>query len=496
MATFRSELILPSHADSGTIARAYARELASTARLAPEQGELFAVAVSEACGAIVHSGLGPGAEEPFHLLALVTPRALTMAIRERGAPFDPTVGTAPSERPGADCPPVCIGAPCWQQIHRAVDVVHWSNRGTAGMELHLVKYRSDGTVMEHLPTAELTPFTHDVPLAPAQRYTVRRFEPGDAVGVAQSIYRAFGYTYADADIYYPARIVHLNETGQLVSVVALDEAGTVVGHLGLERPDLGAVAESSDAAVVPAHRHRHLLQRLREFGEAEATRLGLEGLVGYSVTTHPFSQRMEEDVGAHLCAVVLGQLPRSTRFPGIVSAPIPQRVSTMLYFKYLVPTPAVVMHPPPRHAAMLERLYANLEVATTARPPGPRAGAGHVTASLDRIWGFGEISVERVGADTAAEIRRACQDLCAVAEVDVVYLYLPLAQAGTPDLCADAEAQGFFFSGLGPRFLPDGDALCLQHVPRALDPRRLQVASPFGQELLRYVESERARVQA
>jgi hypothetical protein len=36
MATFRSELILPSHADSGAIARAYARELASAARLAAE----------------------------------------------------------------------------------------------------------------------------------------------------------------------------------------------------------------------------------------------------------------------------------------------------------------------------------------------------------------------------------------------------------------------------------------------------------------------------
>src|SRR5262245_12685177 len=496
MVTFRSELILPSHADSGAIARAYARELAVTARLVPEQGELFAVAVSEACGAIVGSGLGPAAEYPFHLLALVTPRALTMAIRERGAPFDPTICGPSAERQGVDRPPVTIGAPCWEHIHRAVDVVHWSNRGTAGMELHLVKYRSDGTVTEHLPATELTPFAHDAPLAPEQHYTVRRFEPADAVGVAQSIYRSFGYTYADVDVYYPARIVHLNETGQLISIVALDEAGTVVGHLGLERPDLGPIAESSDAAIVPAHRHRHLLQRLRVFAEAEGSRVGVEGLVGYSVTTHPFSQQMEEHIGAHLCAVVLGQLPRSTRFAGIATAPITQRVSTMLYFKYLGPAPAVVMYPPPRHAAMLERLYANLDVAATARPPGARAGAGHVTATLDRIWGFGEISVELVGADTAGEIRRARQDLCAVAETDVVYLYLPLAQAGTPDLCADAEEEGFFFSGLGPRFLPDGDALCLQYVPRALDPRRLQVASPFGRALLEYVEAERARVQA
>jgi hypothetical protein len=496
MATFHSELILPSHPDSGAIAHAYARELAAAARLVTEQAELFAGAVSEACGAIIRSGFGPAVEEPFHLIALVTPRALTLAIRERGAPFDPTAGGSPSVRQGGDCPPVTIGAPSWEQIHRAVDVAHWSNRGTAGMELHLVKYRSDGAVTEHLPAAELTPFAHDAPLAPPQRYTVRRFQPADAVGVAQSIYRAFGYTYADADIYYPARIVHLNETGQLISIVALDEAGAVVGHIGLERPDLGPIAESSDAAVVPAHRHHHLLQRLRGFAESEGSRLGLEGLVGYSVTTHPFSQQMEEHVGAHLCAVVLGQLPRSTRFTGIATAPITQRVSTMLYFKYLVPAPALVMHPPPRHATMLERLYANLGVATTARSAGARSGAGHVTATLDRVWGFGEISVELVGADTPAEICRARQDLCAVAETDVVYLYLPLAQAGTPELCADAEAEGFFFSGLGPRYLPDGDALCLQYVPRELDARRLEIASPFGRELLAYVEAERARVHA
>src|SRR5262249_58755199 len=104
-------------------------------------------------------------------------------------------------------------------------------------------------------------------------------------------------------------------------MVAIDEAGEVVGHLGLERPDLGPVAESSDAAVAPAHRHRNLLERLRALAEEEAGRLGLQGLVGYPVTTHPFSQRMEEAVGGRLCGVVLGQLPGSTSFTGIATAP-------------------------------------------------------------------------------------------------------------------------------------------------------------------------------
>jgi hypothetical protein len=104
--------------------------------------------------------------------------------------------------------------------------------------------------------------------------------------------------------------------------------------------------------------------------------------------------------------------------------------------------------------------------------------------------------VETVGVDTAAEIRRARADLCTVAEVEVVYLYLPLAQPGTPELCVRAEAEGFFFSGIGPRFLKDGDALCLQYVGGELDTRLLQVATPFGSELLDFVTAERARVRA
>src|SRR5262249_61196850 len=114
---FHIALTLPTHPASGASPRAYARELAAAARLATEQAELFAGAVSEACGAIIRSGFGPAVEEPFHLIALVTPRALTLAIRERGAPFDPTAGGSPSVRQGGDCPPVAIGAPASGPIH-------------------------------------------------------------------------------------------------------------------------------------------------------------------------------------------------------------------------------------------------------------------------------------------------------------------------------------------------------------------------------------------
>src|SRR5262249_58637028 len=131
-------------------------------------------------------------------------------------------------------------------------------------------------------------------MAPAHSYSIRRFRPADAIGVAQCVYRSFGYTYGDVDLYYPDRLVHLNETGQLVSLVALDEAGAIVGHLGLERPDLGLIAESSDAAVAPAHRHRHLLERLRALAGEEGRGIALPGPGGYPGTPHPFRPALAE----------------------------------------------------------------------------------------------------------------------------------------------------------------------------------------------------------
>src|SRR5262245_34965996 len=101
--------------------------------------------------------------------------------------------------------------------------------------------------MSGLPAQELT----------MTGYTIRRLCSSDAVGVARLVDLVYGDTYYPPDLYDPEKIVRRNEMGQLVSIVALDSASQVVGHYALERPNLGAVAEASDAIVLPEHRHHH-----------------------------------------------------------------------------------------------------------------------------------------------------------------------------------------------------------------------------------------------
>jgi hypothetical protein len=106
------------------------------------------------------------------------------------------------------------------------------------------------------------------------------------------------------------------------------------------------------------------------------------------------------------------------------------------------------------------------------------------------------IRVQRAGADTAAAVGRARRELAELSGTEVVFLEVPLAQAGTPQLCAAVEREGFFFSGLGPRFAGDGDALRLQWLKDELDVAQLQIESAFARELVAYVASEQRRVGA
>ena len=55
---------------------------------------------------------------------------------------------------------------------------------------------------------------------------------------------------------------------------------------------------------------------------------------------------------------------------------------------------------------------------------------------------------------------------------------------------------GFFFTGVLPCAAPAGDALCLTYLAVPLDVTQLQIASPFGQELVAYAAAERDRIAA
>ena len=68
------------------------------------------------------------------------------------------------------------------------------------------------------------------------------------IEVCRCIYDAYRYTYVNEHLYYPDRVVALNESGDMVSAVASAPDGEVAGHAALVFPE--DTHEVADLAVV------------------------------------------------------------------------------------------------------------------------------------------------------------------------------------------------------------------------------------------------------
>ena len=327
----------------------------------------------------------------------------------------------------------------------------------------------------------------------ANDYLVRRLTDEDADGVVACVRGVYGDSYIiHTELYHPEEIIALNECGRLVSAVAVHVSGRVVGHYALERPDTaGRIAESGEAMVLREHQHHHLLERMRVILEAEAYRLELRGIFGRTVTNHVFSQRAVERFGERPCGISLGRTPKTFHN---LERPLSQRMSIVLYFKYLRRPQTVAVHAPSRHREVCRRIYEEFNVSVDFREGAAATGPGHVDVEHHPELQRAIVRVCRVGADTAEMLSRLAKELSG-RQVEVTYLDLPLADAGTPSLCEEAEQLGFFFAGIGPYFFTDGDALRMQRLAVDLDTSVLEIENAFARDLLHYIEEERQRVR-
>jgi hypothetical protein len=229
---------------------------------------------------------------------------------------------------------------------------------------------------------------------------------------------------------------------------------------------------------------------MRPLLREEAKRLGLTGLVGYPVTNHLFSQKAEEHFGSYPCGVALGLWPRSFHN---MPEPLTQRMSFVIYFDYVSPATHVV-HVAAPHREMIARIYQQYGICHELCEIAPTVETGDIVLDHEPEVQAGTIRVRRAGADTAAAVRQAREKLCDGCGAKAITLELPLVQPETAEVCRAVEQDGFFFSGLGPAFTADGDALLMQFLAEDLDLSLIEIENPFAKELLDYVAHERERV--
>jgi len=323
-------------------------------------------------------------------------------------------------------------------------------------------------------------------------YVVRLLQSPDAQGLPDLVRRVYGshYSYHD-ELYHPEEVIALNEAGALISAVALDLAGQVVGHCGLMRETLGRVGETGESMVDPQHRSHHLMHRMRALLYEEAGRRGLLGVYGSPVTNHVLSQKVYEAFGSHPTGFMYLMLPASFANLG---HPLPQRMTDVTYFKYLSAPPRTTAHAPGAYRDILARIYAQFGTPVEFEQGRPLGGEGHVVCTYVSRQNCATIDVLRVGSNVVGQIRTSRAALTALG-ADVVYLQLPLAHPATPELCERAREEGFFFSSLAPLACFVGDALRMQYCIQEVDTNLLQLENSFARELLAFIRQDRQRVQ-
>ena len=377
-----------------------------------------------------------------------------------------------------------------------VDEVHWMGFGRDGKALQIIKWLHEADIREGSGSSNLEQFDEAAPLAPEQQYDIRRLRPEEAVQVSQLMYRAYGNTYFNDDVYYPERIAAQNARDANLSYVAVAEDGVVAGHYALELNQPGPVAEGGQAVVDPAHRGRGLLDRMKAAALEAGKNRKLIGWYADAVTVHTFTQKSNIKYGGQLTCIDLAIAPRTERFSKISDVQ-PQRVTCLLYFHWMEgPSGPRTVSVPERHQEVVGGIYKSLECETTFVKGSRPQGHGTITIVSDPGGGKAFVRAGIIGENTLSQFKQATRRLTEHSHIEVVFAEIPVQDPAAAIIIESLEQEGFGFVGLTPHFAQEGDLLRMAYLVEPLKRDPIQIAREEDAKLVDYALSEQLRVRA
>lgn len=487
-----SRLTIPNHDAYVGVAQTYVGEVAKKVGFDEEDRLMIERAVAEAVSTVIEHAFEPDQRATLDISCERVPVGLKIIIADQGLPFDPTTlsDTAPREiSKDSSGPGISL-------LKESMDEAEFHNLGPAGKEIVLIKYLKNRGIAEYFDACELEPY--EPPpidrkrISLAADITIRPMEPSEALEVSKAVYKAYGNTYAFEHIYYPERIVELNKSGEMFSIVAVTAKGEIAGHLALTRHGEGRTGELGRAVVKPEFRSMGIFTRLNLFALDKARSEGLLGILGEAVTNHTYSQQVGLGIGLRDCALFVGYLPQTEIFRRITEE-LPQRESVLVHFMYLREPPPLTIYPPSNHWEMIDSLFRNLGASPRCKKidehglssPNENALVSLTTAGPS---GTARIRVERFGSNVFQEVKSSLRELC-LKRIEIIHLYLDLSSPQTAHYSQQFESLGFFFAGILPG-TKVGDALILQYLNNVpIDYEKIKTKSLKGSELLAYIKN-------
>lgn len=333
-----------------------------------------------------------------------------------------------------------------------------STDGHANVTVVRMALRGHSRVFDH---DEEEVIAEDAPATTAQ-VTIREIAPVDAVGLTTLMYRCYGWSYPNIDIYFPDRIAAKIDDGSRIGEAAFDPDGQMVAHWGAVR--FGPyVVESGTTATDPRFRHRGIAEDLGERLLARLKQMGVIGRFREPVLTHPATQALALKEGATMVGLRVN-CSRAIAQAGITDGMQHHRSSLTVAYTALLPLPPATIFVPNDYQPILRDV---LEATDWNRPiaesvPDKTMPATSVSASTyDATNASAVIDVSVVGADLVDEVGAGI-DRARRSGAKYIEVRLPVAQSALAMVGNELIDLGLAYAAYLPMLRADSDVLALQ----------------------------------
>lgn len=481
-------LTLTNDATAAELACVLARQYGKRLGFSESELNQIELGLEEAVSNVVRHAFPKDETHSFELFLETNALGLEIKIRDQGLPFDPASipeynPTLPPERQ----PDAGLGT---HILRQCFDLVEYTNLGLGGKELGLYKYRALVPLDKRQEPAPRPPESLE-PLT-----ELRLLRPQEALEVSRLIHDAYGYSYPYEHIYFPERVMALNESGELISALALTASGQIIGHAALvPDKDNPECAELGMMVTRNSHRNQGVARALGDFLLREAEQRGVQLLYTNAVSVHPYTQQFMQSLGFVDCALRPAHAPGSVEFRKIKDK-LEQRESFLLSLRLAdKDKKARSFWMPPLHTDLIRAIYESLDMELHplhSLPAFHPELSTHLDVSLHSALGFVQLRVQHWGTNALTEIKARMAEFKRQ-RIQVMELLLPLQDAEAMSALPAVEGLGFIFCGVWPALEPEDDMLVLTWIAdNGFDTEQLQMASELGQQLLAHLEERLA----
>ncbi|MFH1737876.1 MAG: ATP-binding protein [bacterium] len=466
----------------------FVRSVATLIGFSETDRKRIELAVDEAATNVIEHAFAPDEIATFDIICERIPHGMEIRVRDKGLPFDPTL--TPEYRPDRDLDSQTGKGLGRFLIKQNTDEYEFRNLGADGKETRLVKLLDTPSIADEDSGDREPEIPEPVESTSAEplEVEIRWMRPEEAIEIARCVYDSYGYSYGYEHIYYPERVLALNESGDLRSAVAAVPSGEIACHFALVF-NKGYPGEVAIAVTKQKFRGLKVAGRVAGFLDDQAQEMGLKGLYGKQVTVHPYTQKFCSKLGYKDCGFLLAHVMSSMLFKGI-SEDTKQRGTDILCFKYFEPPEPITIYPPEHHKEMILKLYENVGVPVTASEPEdsnlPKKQTV-MSVNVNSKKALAEIRIPEYGENVITSLRQELRRL-RHDEVRVIEMFLDLKDPVTPLIVPSLEELGFLFTGILPE-TGGSDSMvmqCFNGVQVEYD--TLYVVSDMAQELLAYIK--------